>query len=550
MLWSVTLACVAVFFVYQCWRRHEHFQQFKKLGIPGPPPSFLFGNMVELYLKSPLHAHREWHRQYGPVLGYYFGYDPVLLVADIKDLKNILLRDFTDFTDRPQLMKGRTGAALTILTGQRWKNVRSTLTPSFTTSKLKQLSPEVERVVDGFMDNVHKEFASRGRSVDIYELYQALTLETICHTALGVDYDIQSDVANSKILQKVKVVFTLDFNLLSIFLMAFPTMRRLTARFIGRLRLMAKNKGEDPIDTLKKECANIVKRRRNDASLHQVDLLQLMIDAQAVKNGPGTDINSLIAGDEAERNQKAQQNKKKVTDEKIPDEQCPMTAKLRALTDEEVIDNALVVLLAGYETTSSSLAFITRLLVRFPEVQERLRQALVEATENGTGFDFERLQRCEYLDAVIQESLRMYPPVYSGTTRIAAKEKQYGDLTIPENIAVFTSTRELHNNPDIFPNPHEYQPDRFLPENRTADMAFAWQPFGAGPRNCIGMKFAQMEIKIALAKLLMCYRLTGGEKDPVGDAHVDTTILPALQRIKDPLLVTLTKLDERLSVAA
>ncbi|OQR74337.1 cytochrome P450 3A31-like [Tropilaelaps mercedesae] len=173
---------------------------------------------INNHYRSPLHAHREWHRQYGPVLGYYFGYDPVLLVADIKHLKNILLKDFTDFTDRPDTIRNRRGAALTILTGQRWKTVRSTLTPSFTTSKLKQLSPEVGRVVDGFMDNVHKEFASGGRSVDIYQLYQALTLETICHTALGVDYGIQKDVANSKILQKVKVVFTLNFNLLSIFL--------------------------------------------------------------------------------------------------------------------------------------------------------------------------------------------------------------------------------------------------------------------------------------------------------------------------------------------
>ncbi|OQR68531.1 thromboxane-A synthase-like [Tropilaelaps mercedesae] len=273
-----------------------------------------------------------------------------------------------------------------------------------------------------------------------------------------------------------------------------------------------------------------------------------MIDAQAAENGPNTNMNSLIAGGDDEHSREAQQNEEKAIDEKVTG--CPMAAKIKTLTDEEVIDNALLVLVAGYETTSSSLAFITRLLVRFPEVQERLRQALVKATENGTRFDFERLQGCQYLDAVIQETLRMYPPIYSFTTRVAAKEKQYGDLTIPENIAVFTSTCELHNNPDIFPNPTEFQPDRFLPENRTADMAFAWQPFGAGPRNCIGMRFAQMEIKITLAKLLTCYRLIGGEKDPVGNAHVDTTTLPALQRIKDPLLVTLTKLDERPSVAA
>ena len=67
---------------------------------------------------------------------------------------------------------------------------------------------------------------------------------------------------------------------------------------------------------------------------------------------------------------------------------------------------------SSYETTSSSLAFLTKLLVRFPEVQEKLREELMEATDGGKVFDFERLQRCPYTEAVVQEALRMYPPVY------------------------------------------------------------------------------------------------------------------------------------------
>lgn len=121
------------------------------------------------------------------------------------------------------------------------------------------------------------------------------------------------------------------------------------------------------------------------------------------------------------------------------------------------------------------MAFITRLLVRFPEVQEKLREALVEVTENGTRFDFERLQRCQYLDAVIQETLRLYPPIYSFTARVARKEKVYDGLTVPEGAFVIASTNELSMNPDIFPEPEKFKPERFLPENRTSDMAFGSQ---------------------------------------------------------------------------
>lgn len=101
-------------------------------------------------------------------------------------------------------------------------------------------------------------------------------------------------------------------------------------------------------------------------------------------------------------------------------------------------------------------------------------------------------------------------------------------------MSVFSSVRELHYDEEVFPNAHEFQPERFLPGNKTSAMAWSWQPFGAGPRNCIGMRFAQMEIKITMAKLLTKYRITSPD-EPKHNSLIETTVLPVLQQIKGPL---------------
>ena len=130
---------------------------------------------------------------------------------------------------------------------------------------------------------------------------------------------------------------------------------------------------------------------------------------------------------------------------------------------------------------------------------------------------------------------------FSLTARTAVEGVRYGKITIPKGMSVFSSVNELHYNERVFPNPREFRPERFLPENKTPDMAIYYQPFGAGPRNCIGMRFAQMEVKITLAKLLTKYRLSS-TKEPEHDPFMETEVKPVVQQIDDPLTVTLEQL--------
>lgn len=526
LCFTAILGGLLLFLAYLLKQRRDHFSQFIKLGIPGPEPSLIWGNLPEIREKTQAGAQKEWHKLYGPIVGYYFGYQPCLLISDREVLKNILLKDFLNFADRSNLFirnrKTNTFAGLTELKGQRWKTVRSTLTPSFTSSKLKQLSPEVAHFVDDFIANVAVSSES-GAEFDIYELYQALTLDTICRSAMGVNFGIQKDVANSEILQELKAIFELNASDVRLLLSCFPWIMDKFGRQLQNLRMRLSYSGKNPVEELQRRCKDVVKMRRTNPATRRLDLLQLMMDA----NGSDgvSDMSSLTAGDEAEHFEAAKGAKSG---------QCPMS-KDKGLTEDELIANAFVVLLAGYETTSSTLAFITRVLLRFPDVQETIRQELLEATDNGKVFEFERLQKCHYLESVIQETMRMYPPVHSFTSRTAADEKTYNGITIPKDMGVYVSTMELHYDEEVFPDPHEFKPTRFLPENKTPAMNFSWMPFGAGPRNCIGMRFAQMEIKITLAKLLTKYRLVSN-REPIGDIKIAVIGKPNIQQIKDPLL--------------
>ncbi|KAL3224790.1 hypothetical protein MRX96_026376 [Rhipicephalus microplus] len=104
---ELAVAALLLFIVHWLMKRRDHFNFFKKCGIPGPPPNIIFGNILEMYKKSPTKAYREWIEKYGDVVGYFNGYRPVVLVADLDLLRNIQVKDFQDFTDRALLFQAK-----------------------------------------------------------------------------------------------------------------------------------------------------------------------------------------------------------------------------------------------------------------------------------------------------------------------------------------------------------------------------------------------------------------------------------------------------------
>ncbi|XP_076345803.1 cytochrome P450 3A11-like [Tachypleus tridentatus] len=165
------------------------------------------------------------------------------------------------------------------------------------------------------------------------------------------------------------------------------------------------------------------------------------------------------------------------------------------LSDNEVLYNSMLALVAGYETTSSALGYTVHLLVQHPKVQEKLRQEVDELVEKGGHLDYLSVHKLRYLDQVFRECLRVYPPVYLFVNRETYRDITYGSIKIPKETAIQVPVYHLHHNPALWPDHETFDPERFSVDNHDHH-PLAWQPFGHGPKNCIGMRFAQLETKM------------------------------------------------------
>ncbi|XP_066153088.1 cytochrome P450 4c3-like isoform X2 [Euwallacea fornicatus] len=157
----------------------------------------------------------------------------------------------------------------------------------------------------------------------------------------------------------------------------------------------------------------------------------------------------------------------------------------------------------GHDTTATCLSFTIMLLACHKEIQDEVYQEIVSVlgTDLSNQPTYAILQEMSLLERCIKESLRLYPPVsLIGRKTSEETSTKYG--TIPKDIHSFVMIYDLHRNPDIWPNPDEFDPSRHLPENCRGRHPFAFIPFSAGPRNCIGQRFAMLEIKAFFCALL------------------------------------------------
>jgi cytochrome P450 len=180
-----------------------------------------------------------------------------------------------------------------------------------------------------------------------------------------------------------------------------------------------------------------------------------------------------------------------------------------ALSDEEVRDQAMTIMLAGHETTANALAWTFYLLGRHPEVRDLMEQELdtVLGSRRATAADLKALP---YTLQVFKEAMRLYPPAYM-IARRARHELTVGGEAVRAGQVVLINVVGLHRRPDVFPNPDRFDPSRFAPEREKQLPPLSYLPFGAGPRVCIGNQFALMEGHLVLATLARSCRfeLTG-----------------------------------------
>lgn len=174
------------------------------------------------------------------------------------------------------------------------------------------------------------------------------------------------------------------------------------------------------------------------------------------------------------------------------------------MSDKQLRDEVITLLTAGHETTTLALAWTCYLIATRPEVMERM--AAEAAFLNGRTPAYEDLMKLRYSRMVVEETMRLYPPVWT-MSRTAVNDDEIGGIYIPagSEILIFPYITQRH--PKWWPDAETFRPERFAPENSAARPRYAYLPFGAGPRTCIGLNFAMTEILAVLALILQRFRL-------------------------------------------
>uniref|UniRef100_A0A6M2CGL0 Putative cytochrome n=1 Tax=Rhipicephalus microplus TaxID=6941 RepID=A0A6M2CGL0_RHIMP len=480
--------CLAAIFR---WRK-RHFSYFKNLGIPGPEPSLLWGNIREFHETDHYKVIGKWLEKYGDTFGFYDGDVPFIVTKDLDFLEYIFIRNFQNFTGRGETLVVESKhpflkKTIIYVEGAKWRSLRRAISTSFTTAKLKQMMADLKNGADIFL-NIVGERADSGREANALEIFQRLTLDYVGRGAFGVDGSFQIGPENSLAASARAVISGVMKGPLHFLCQSTSTLGVLATPLYWINMIFS---GYVTVK-LTKETARIIDLRKQNPEFRKPDVLQNLLDAEYQEESPQTDNDTLMSGKGAEK-----------------------AIKSRVLTKDEVLLSASVLFVAGYDTTSTSLSYVTYLLAKHQDVQDRVRKEFNEAISGPDDFDYETITRkLPYLTQVVSEALRLYPPVLTFVTRKAVEDFEFNGVHYKAGTSFLSPTLQIHRDSRYWPDPLTFNPDRFAAENEGSFHNVAYQAFGVGPRNCIGMRMAQMALYYTIARLVQRFQLHVGPSQP------------------------------------
>ncbi|RZC38896.1 cytochrome P450 9e2-like [Asbolus verrucosus] len=427
---------------------------------------------------------------------------PALVVRDLDLIKQIGIKEFDHFHDH---VTGSTSndeimsKALINLSGQDWRQMRATLSPAFTSNKMKNMYHLISECAENFV----KHFQGKEQvSVEMKDILSRFANDVIATTAFGIKVDSLRDL-NHEFFLMGKRLTTFSFGQtikLSIILISQTIATKLQIEMLPKatatfFRSIIKN--------------NITKRETE--GIVRPDLLHLLMEARKGKLKHET-----------------------VKDEKgegfatVEESHIGKNTKQMELTDNHIVAQALLFFFAGFETVSTASSFLAHELAVNPDVQKKLQEEIDAVNEEHEGkIPYEILLSMKYFDQVVCESLRKWPAAFQ-TDRICTKNytilpKKAHErvLEIEEGVLMVIPIMALHRDPQYYPEPERFDPERFSEENKDRFVPGTYLPFGLGPRNCIGSRFALLEIKTLFFHLLSKFDIV-----PVKETKIPFKINP------------------------
>ncbi len=501
-MWMTVLLVLLGGLSYLYFSVTKQYGYFKSRGVAESPGSFPFGSpaMAKMYTgrKNFIDAFEELYKDFpgDKMVGYYSIGTPQLMINDLDLAKTVFVKDFEYFVDRRYVDLDLTNPVNAImdksllnLKGDRWKTIRSYMSPAYTSGKLKTMMPLFHKTAGGLVDYIGDNV---GTELDLKVTTNKYTLDTIVSCGFGGEVNTFKDENNIFAQMAKKLVRPSGMAMVKIMIaLAMPSVAK-----------ALKFSFQDKEATL--FFVNVIKsalKQRRESGTRRNDLIDLTLDALKTR---GKDAASVDI-DQFDRDAQVKQT----SDCHIPDDEL----------EDYMISNSLLMFIAGYETTATTVALVLWALAKYPDIQQRVYTEIQDAmnqrgASSAADLDDTTLQNPTYLDMVVHESLRASQ--VGNLERLCVKDYKVPgtDFVVPKGMMVAVSSACIMLDERYYQDPEGYNPENFSAEAKAARNPYAFQAFGHGPRNCIGMRFGLIQAKAALVRVLAEYKVVVSSKTP------------------------------------
>ncbi|WP_420630931.1 cytochrome P450 [Candidatus Leptofilum sp.] len=419
---------------------------------PGPLGKWPQG-VLKQFQDEPLATMMKMFREYGDAIRFravlhFYGY----LFFHPDHNKHILQDNNRNYTKMPHpslsLLQPVVGNGLLTSDGDFWRRQRRLAAPAFHRKRIAEFATTMTAATDTMLKSWHS-LTKNGRPLDINEAMMHLTLEIVGETLFSIDLTREADTIGdsfSAVNEEIARLTGIPFADLGLRIPFLPSTRQVN----------------NHTAILTQVVHGIIQERRQ-SGLEAEDLLGMLMSARDEDTGEG-------------------------------------------MSDQQLHDEVMTIMLAGHETTAVALAWTFYLLSEHPDVLEEL-EAEVDGVLNGRLPIFDDVPNLRYTTMVLEESMRLYPPAFA-IARWGNDEDEVGGYYVPKNSVITMSPYVTHRHPDFWDAPERFDPQRFTPEHKAERPRYAYLPFGGGPRLCIGQSFAMTEAILLLASIVQQYRLT------------------------------------------
>nr|XP_012143061.1 PREDICTED: probable cytochrome P450 6a13 isoform X1 [Megachile rotundata]XP_012143062.1 PREDICTED: probable cytochrome P450 6a13 isoform X2 [Megachile rotundata] len=492
------LSAFALVFLALYYYFTSTFDFWKKRGVAGPRPVPIFGNIKDVLLEkcSLNECIVKFYQEYKNerLVGIFERRKPNILLTDLDLVKDVLIKDFSIFNDRGHLVFEKTEPlSLNIfsLEAKRWRPLRAKLTPVFTSGKLKEMFPlilECSNQLEGCLEKI----IEQGGFIDCREVAARFTTDAIGSCAFGINMNALSD-EGSEFRRIGKKIFKPDIKK-----RAIATMKE-TVPWLYRLLGFVLPQNEVTMFLTNIVTETIKYRKENN--IVRPDFINVLME---LRDNPHT------------------------------------LENIDKVTDVMLAAQAAVFFAAGFETSSTTIGHALYEMALNPDMQDKLRKEIKEFYNKNKGnWTYDDVREMSYLDKVFKETLRKYPPGGLLRRRCNIDYTFNGTkVTIPTDTEVLISIAAIHKDPSIYPKPDVFDPERFNDDVAASRHPMAYMPFGDGPRNCIGARFAVYQTKVGIIQMLNNYKVE----------VCDKTLIPYIRhptaRVLSPIRSIILKLSK------